>query len=411
MWDCVAEPEPMPDEEVVVAETLDDDGREYPRESGGGLASIPIIGAMFLFPRRLTAGPIIAAVVILLILGVVGFYFFYGAGEVNDVVIVQPEARDTNEDGNIDSLWFEVHVTPRGVRSFEGEGTLDIVYDGKSEYTSDVKISSDRALVEVPFDRFVNGGGDYDLRFSVAGKTDTEVYHVNFVAEEVEFDTFKTTYMSEEVVNISMEPKFMNLERFPVISQINKHFRFIVNMVGPEGEVYSDTYTMRDLNPDNHRVSATLDFSNMGNHTISVEMENLLVKASSEYRTIDGGEKVRFLNRPPEIEVSYQPQKVRPGTEVTFSLTGADPDENGRVEYYTIIWGDLPEDDPDVLQTVNSTGTTTEVKHVFDSIGTFEIRFSAADNGPFYQDGEGYHFLYEISETEIIDVEVKYLGR
>ena len=158
----------MHSEEVVVAEVHEDgpDHKHDEEEDLGGRE------------RSISAGPIIAIVVVVIILAGIGLYLFTPPS-VNGVIIVDPQDVSRGDDQRYGIL-LEMHVTS-GVKSFDGTGSLDIIYDGQVVHSENVKIREDSGSATIDYNKFVIENGVYEIRFSIEGK----MAATNYVAKMV----------------------------------------------------------------------------------------------------------------------------------------------------------------------------------------------------------------------------------
>ena len=359
--------------------------------------------------RRITAGPVIAIVVVVLLLSISGFYFFYGAGEVKDVSVIFGE--EYKVDDNIEGVMFRLFVTPVGVREFEGSGTVDIFYDGKLEHSSSVDITDGKENVRVSYRDFVVGNGDYEIKCTVGGKSGSFEHYIYHIPDIVNVTLQVVGDDYDQFLQLTMSPHYSKtLTKYIQIVDINKNYRYTYKVTDESGYVVSGNYLSYEMDIGNKIVSRDLEMDLMGNYTVEVSLETLLMKEGAEGRTVTRDPFTVYINRKPTIEVSASSTSVRPGTEVTFSLKSDDLDSNGEVLYYTLVLPDVDGDGFFEYETVNKDGPTTRVKYTFDKIGEHEINFTAADNGPMVTTGGDLLIYQEYSPIITIIIEVKWLS-
>ncbi len=359
--------------------------------------------------RRITAGPVIAVVVAVLILSITGFYFFYGAGEVEGVTVIFGE--EYKEDDNIEGVMFRLFVTPVGVREFDGSGTVDIFYDGKLEHSSSVDITDGKENVRIPYRDFVVGNGDYEIKCTVGGKSGSFEHYIYHIPDIVNVTLQVVGDDYDQSLQLTMWPHYsLTLTKYIQIVDIDKNYRYTYKVTDESGYSVSGSYLSYEFNTNNKIVSRELEMDLMGNYTVEVSLETLLMKEGVEGRTVTRDPFTIYINRKPTIEVSASSDLVRPGTEVTFSLKSDDLDSNGEVLYYNL---ELPDADGDKLKeyaTVYKEGPTTRVTYTFDNLGEFEVNFTAVDNGPMITTGGDLMIYQEYSPIITIIIEVKWLS-
>ncbi len=358
---------------------------------------------------RITAGPVIAVVVAVMILSIAGFYYFYGAGEVDDVTVIFGE--EYYVDDNIEGVMFRLFVTPVGVREFDGSGTVDVFYDGKLEYSGSVDISDGKKNVRLSYRDFVVGNGDYEIKCTVGGKSGSFEHYIYHIPEMVNVTLGVVGDGYDQFLQLTMSPRYsLTLTKNIQIVDVNKNYRYNYKVTDEMGYEVSGNYLSYEMDPDNKIVFKDLEMDLMGNYTVEVSLETLLMKEGAEGRTVTRDPFTTYINRKPTIEVSASSTSVRPGTEVTFSLKSDDLDSNGEVLYYTLVLPDADGDEFKEYVTVYKEGPTTRVKYTFDKIGEHEINFTAADNGPMVTTGGDLLIYQEYSPIVTIIVEVKWLS-
>ena len=366
----------METEKVEAAEVLDD----YPEDEGLDR------------PRsRITAGPIIAIVIVVIIVSVVLLYTLSDP-EVEDITILKPEFLTRGSDERY-GISVEIHVMG-GVKSVEGTGSLDVLFNGKNEYSQQVDIKSDMGSASIEFKDFVVANGNYTIVFSMDGRSE-EIY---FLAKMVPEDLNITLQYGNP---FSDDPDAIMLVASPIfnypdgqgesIYYSSPNYALKTTIRKPDGEVEEITRSMLDWNGQNRtltKVWQEVDGLEMGYYTLSAEFTNNLVKPSSPYRTLESDpvQLTTFINRAPEITEIDPPSRIRQDTEVIFTFKAEDPDTNGRITYYSIDWGEAEQgDDNSVLEFIEiaeGESTTIRVSHQWGDPGTYTVSVTCADNGP-----------------------------
>lgn len=377
----------MDAEEIEVAEVLDEEmeDEEYidrPR-------------------RRITAGPIIAIVVVLIVVGAVLIYTF-SEPEVEDITILEP-AFMTEGDEERYGLSIEIRVVG-GVKTVEGAGSFDVIFKGRTEYSEQVSISNDKGLVEIEFKDFIVENGKYKMMFSMDGKSE----EIEYIATMVPYD-LNLTYESS-TFQLVARPLFNYPEgNAESISFYSPFYDYKVSVEDPDGKVVDEQKTMEEWNGLNRTISIIkydLELEMMGYHTLYAEFTNQLVKESSPYRKLvnNSFETTHFINRPPVMSVEDVPSRISRRQEAVFSFSAVDPDTNGRILYFNIDWGD---DTSDEIMIGDGDDPDIDIGHTWEAAGPFTISVSCADNGP--EDEENIEDDYQRFDTVEIDIEVRLL--
>lgn len=375
----------MDSEEVVMAEVQEEAQEDERLESVEG--------------RRISAGPIIAIVIVVIILSGLGYYLFSGA-VVNDIIILAPEDVSQGDDKRY-GIELEIYIAS-GMKAVEGTGRLEITYDGSIVHSRDVKISNDKGNAIINYNEFVMENGVYDIRFSMEGKTATTQYTAKMVPDELNITfQYQTDPETQEIVTMAVvSPEFTYADDPDKIVIGDSIFYYSWNynlettLTPPDGipVVTERTVWEYHRNKTYTKVWIPVDGEDMGNYSFSATLTNNLVKANSPHRALDSDpeELVKYLNRAPELGEISQPSHVRVDQEYTFTLRASDPDSNGEITYYTVTWDyDLVlDEDPDTdsielekFEIESGASTTIRVKHTFKKTGTYQIAITCADNG------------------------------
>jgi hypothetical protein len=338
-------------------------------------------------------GPIIAIVVAVLLISVIAFYILYDP-DVESIEIINPREIDTDSDGNLDSLEFEILATSVGPWRVDGTGKLEISIGGDVTYTGDIKVESDDALVRVPFNKFVTKNGNYAIRFSMEGKSNTNSYSVVFVPSRLSLNVTEnydagsdSWYHSAAISPVFEDGTPTELQNY------NKMYDITIEMDGPEGFQMLETNSMWVMDDSDFRdsflVSKIVESDYMGFHDISARLVNKLVKEGSENREITDDPVEIYINRPPVITDVRYPSSIRTNEEVTFTVMASDPDRNDRPIAMTVFW-DTENPDSEESDTKDMDGTTVSFDHVFTTSGDYVIYFSVADSGDVFSTEENY---------------------
>lgn len=362
------------DNEPVTVEEVEEYEEDYDDHYGG---------------RRFTAGPIIAIAVVVVILLGVGFYFFYGT-DVDSVTVIRAEEFE-GDDGQYQGIEIELRVFSGGAQSINGNGRLDIIFDGQNVYSATHKVKENKALLNVGYEEFAMENGYYEIKFSMEGVSDTldNPYYVRHIPSELNLDF--TTILDDETMEESrvllVTPR-IQVEvgtRNTLVEDYNKHFTISLTTENPYGESTTETKLMYEWHKNMSTLQIDISQNIMGNYTVTAEFENLLVKSNSPYRTLssDPEGSTAFINKAPLMgRIDHSPSRISRGTQMELTVRATDPDENGGIDFFIIDWGDP--DYEEVTDIVYVGGTSSERgvgTHTYNSIGSYTITVIAGDNG------------------------------
>jgi hypothetical protein len=410
----------MDSEEVVVAEVREE---EYQGSDGEGES---LGGA-----RRISAGPIITVVLIVIILAGLGLYIFTPPS-VNEVIVLPPQDVSEGDDQRY-GIGLEIHVTS-GVKSYDGTGALDIIYNGQVVHSRSVKITGDKGIEVVNYQDFVMENGVYQIRFSLEGKTTTENYIAKMVPDSLNISVqYRTDLETNEVTTMAViSPEYTypvdpeNPDRIVVGDSIFYYswkYDLETTFTPPVGEPLVTKKAMWEYhrNKTYTKVWIPIEGEYMGYYQFSAKLVNNLVKDISPYKelTSDPSELVQYLNQDPELGEIAAPSHLRVNQGASFTLRSSDPDTNGRIVYYSIDWnyGAVIDDDENtvsdlqIIEIPEGGSSTVRVTHTYTQTGPYTISITVGDNGLVeYGDIEEPPIVnYQKFDSRIIDVVVTVL--
>ncbi|MFO8050728.1 MAG: hypothetical protein R6V01_03410 [Thermoplasmatota archaeon] len=382
----------MEPEKVEVAEVLEEPVEERPR-------------------RRITAGPIIAIVIVVILVAVALIYAFTGS-EVEEITILEPEVMTRRADERY-GISVEVRVMG-GVKAVEGTGSRDIIFQGKTEYSQQVEIRDDMGTARIEYDQFIIANGNYTIVFSMDGRSEEIHYLAKMVPHELNLtiQSGNPFEKDSDAIMLVASPEFDYPDgQGESIYYYSPNYEVKTVITGPDGAPEETTRTMEEWNGQNRtltKVWKEVELDEMGDYTFSAEFTNLLVKPGSPYRTLTSDPEylTSFINRAPEITDIDGPERVRPDNDATFTIKAVDPDSNGRITYYSIDWGEEG-GDLQFLEIEEGESSTIRVSHSWSERGTYTISVTCADNGPENEQNPEEDFRRY--DTQTIDILVSYL--
>lgn len=340
-------------------------------------------------PRRLTAGPIIAIIVVVIILLGFGFYLFWGTA-VEEVRILSVEEYFGSDD-NYQGIEVKILAISSGAQKVDGTGKLEIIFKGNSVYSSDVKVKDDEARVRVPYTEFAMENGAYEVRFSLDGKSakapqDYFVRHIPHSLQVTIQEVYdEETQDSRPVILVTPKADIPEGGRAFLVKDYNKHFMITLDVTDPFQESDERTKTMYEWHNNRSTLQIDLDWEYMGNYTVSARFENLLVRSDSPYREItsEPEELTTFVNKAPVMgRIDHSPDRIKQNQEFELTVRASDRDTNGGIQYFMIDWDAADdEDELEVVYVTESLNALARVKHTYSTMGEKIITITAADNG------------------------------
>jgi hypothetical protein len=332
--------------------------------------------------RRPTAGPIIAVVVVMVILAAAGIYFFWGTS-VTSVKFLNDPMEVADENGKY-GVSLSMLALSKGAQTVDGKGALDISFASARVHTQQVNVKKDRADVVVEFTKFVTENGEYTFTFSMEGMKATSTIRINHVPVGLELnqtenqnrETGETRYF------VLVSPLFKKDDPAIDLSDYSKRYSVKISMIDPTGTDEPRTLTLYELLRDPYSPILEVEGDYMGLYTISAEMENSLVKPTSEHRRISSEPSTLdiFVNRAPVITDFSYPERAKKGSEVEFRISASDPDQNGGIDYLLFDW-DLKDAGDDFQEFQDYNGGMLRVKHTFTQAKQYVVFVTVGDNG------------------------------
>lgn len=368
--------------EPVQAYEVDEYPAEYPDDYEDG-------------PRRLTAGPILAIAVVLIILVAIGFYFFYGT-EVDEVRILGVD-EIFGADQNYKGIEVRVLAISSGAQRIDGEGVIDIIFLGNVVHSQKVSIKDDEGKAQIDYVDFAVENGEYTIKMSMDSRSTTysESYYVRHVPHEimVNYTEVFNEELQDTVTMVLVTPKFdiPSGGRAILVQDYNKHYTVTVKYTDPVGQQYDIQRTMYEWHNNRSALQLDLEWEMMGNYSVIAEFVNGLVKADSPYKALtsseDGEGLTTFVNLPPEMG-RIEHEKARVDQEFELKLRASDRDTNGGITYFIVDWDATdPDSDLELVQVNEARSVTTTVTHTYNVRNTFSILITAADNGYILETG------------------------
>lgn len=357
----------MSDREVVRADVLEGPGE-------GDVQKRP--------SRRLTAGPIIAVIVILVLIAGVGLFLFWGT-DVTSVRFLNAPTEVSDADGRY-GVSLSVLAISRGTQTVDGKGVLDISFKSARVHTQEVTVKDDRADVIVEFNRFITESGEYLFAFSLEGKRSTVTHRFNHVPVSLNLSLSDTMDVDTgQTINYVLVTPWFGEDNWAIdLSDYSKRYSVDISIIDPTGTDTPRTMSLYDLLLNPYSPQLRIEGDYMGIYTISARMENTLVKPTSMYKTISSNPEALdvFVNKAPIITDFNFPERAKKGVEVEFRISATDPDLNGGIDYLLVDWD--VENDKDLFEEFQDyTGGVLRIKHTFQETGPFIVYFTVGDNG------------------------------
>ncbi len=367
-------------------------------------------------PRRLTAGPIIAIIVVVIILLALGFYFFWGTS-VEEVRVLEVDEFKGSDD-NYQGIEVRILAISSGAQRVEGTGTLDIIHSGSKVFSKKVDVENDEASTRVDYKDFAVSNGAYEIRFTIEGKSGkaADDFFVRHIPETLEVNF--TQVLDQETMDtkslLLVTPKVEIPEggRAFIVQDYNRHLLIKLIVFDPLGERTEQERTMYEWHNNQSALQIDLDWTLMGNYTVSAEFTNLMVKDDSEHRvlTSEPDEVTTFINKAPIMgDIDHSPSRVRVNQEFELTVRAFDQDSNGGIQYFLIDWDqDDDEDELEVVYVDETLNAIARISHTYTTAIMKTITITAADNG-FVDDSDPNDLINEkkfASTTYTVDVKL-----
>jgi len=282
-------------------------------------------------PKKRSKKPLLIASIIILIIVVGLIIAIWLPRPISDITLIVDESEDGTQ------LRLNGIASSESATEVSGTATITITYEGTEVYkNSNWKFDRNSENIEIPFNEFVMGNGDYLVKVELQGKTDEVTYEVDFVIEDATISAFNpiidiVTYQPEFTYRVALDTDTSSND-----DQLPKSADIKINEIEHENgvdEVPSGIGSWEDITGD-LLYQVELDYEESGNYTTSITVRNNHVKSTSEYYEIDvDGE--FMINAAPiaKIETDDDDGEVSPGTTVHFDGRPTIDDGDNIVEY------------------------------------------------------------------------------
>lgn len=234
---------------------------------------------------------VIAVVIILIIVAVFGYVYL--RTDITDVRI--DLTRD--EPGHEDELLVTVMVGSSGSASIAGDADLQITYDDEIVYTSKISINdAGTGRLFIPYTSFLEGNGNYYVKVKYRG---TESPLTEYKEEHI----IESLNITAEVGKVNGGGQ-LNMTVFLPTEPEDSRIRVdeIKNLDDNDRIAYDESYESLS---ETTFVGEFITYSDSGNYSFTVTVENSKVKSDSEFYEVTETTEI-FLNILPEAYATYQ---------------------------------------------------------------------------------------------------------
>jgi len=292
---------------------------------------------------------ILVVVVVIILIIVTLWAFVYFTTEVTNISV----GLATNDPNNPDDLVVTVLVGASGSASIAGEADLKITLDDEVIYTSKVSINDDgTGTLVLPYHNFVEGNGNYYFQVEYKGKTSPlaeykEEHIVESLSITAEVGPVDGTGQLNLTVFLDIEPDDAQIS----VDEIRNLDDNSYITTGEDPESVTDTFWEAEFP----------SYSESGNYSITVTLENSRVKSDSDYFKISKTEEF-FLNIRP---IAIEEHVVTENTPLSYTVEfdAGDSWNDGSITRF--IWDfdgdgsiDADTEDPIVTYTYSKLGST-----------------------------------------------------
>ncbi|RLF55938.1 MAG: hypothetical protein DRN28_01950 [Thermoplasmata archaeon] len=282
---------------------------------------------------KLSKNLIVLIVVTVIIGTIIAVVFLYGRGEVSRIDMSKPQAADFDGDSVEDGISFTVFGVAPGVQKVTGKGRYSIYYNGAKVYGGEYEFieGRDMAEVRVPFERFVEGNGQYRIVAEAGGKKAEETFEVGFVVEALNISVSLVYSEGDYVVRVLVIPETEqgdNLYQTPLYSTVQMTFK------DPRGNPQTEEIEQNTF-PQGVFVSHTFEMREKGNYSLRVVWINEKVMETSPWKEVESVT-THYLDKPPFAHLDV-PESVSLGADLseTVTLDGSGSTDDGEIISYT----------------------------------------------------------------------------
>lgn len=327
------------------------------------------------YPKEKGPNPIVIFVVIAVIMIIVGgiLYTVFNNPDFEDAFIGNMYGFDTNDDLYDDTLYIPVIASANSVGSTDGTGKIGIYFGDEENpiYETDVSIKDDRGSIEIPFDRFVIGNGDYTVRLEAGSGENEKNYNIRDVVEKIEIEwTEETTPASGwgNFYQISYKIRPQNADGSNLIS-FPSPFSFEGSLRLPDGT--ADPLSFDRVTPGYFYYSNTATHTDKGEYRVTGTWANDICMPTSKYKTIQITEDNSLdVDFPPEANAGPDLDGILVNGNASVSFDGSGSWDDGTVVQYMWDFGDHS----------NITTSASLVTHTYHEPGDYYVELSVIDD-------------------------------
>ncbi len=249
-----------------------------------------------------------------------------------------------------DGIHVTTYVSADTLSEMSGSGNVKVSFiDGtvkQETYTGTVSFGSNRGDVTIDYMDFVVQNGDYEIEVIFEGATSTNLHTVQYLIETVNVTLFDSLYADHDMNSATIDEPVMKAQF--TSSTASPTALPMGTTITIDSIVYQDGFTtippvVNDLRltSSNMNFVQNYQYTNSGDYTITVSIENQHIKLDSPMKTVTES----FVLSPDSsyyVMLDVTPQvALANGDTVTFDATGSMDDTIGNdIEEYFFNFGD-----------------------------------------------------------------------
>jgi hypothetical protein len=288
-------------------------------------------------PKHILIGFGVMAVVIL---SAVGMFILMNSGSgIASVYIGNVEMRDRDDliyspDTFPETVYIPLLASSDGFGKAKGTVTIEITYGTEPTvlHRQEVKIHDDLGSTWIHMDRFVIGNGEYTIKATAGGKTDSRTLRISSVVEDL---SVKIDHAARDSVLIS-HSYGVSYTATPVdragksLGSAPMPFDVRARLSAPDGE---DLLSLDWPHSSSYILDRYMVHTKKGEYTLTIEWTNLMCRNDSPFRTITSSKTILvdaapYADAGDDMEISL----VDGEAEISFDASGSG-DDGSIVEY------------------------------------------------------------------------------
>ncbi len=292
---------------------------------------------------------IVTVVVIIVVAALIVGFNSSASSSVKQIVMPPVSEEDFDGDTMPDGILVEYHVISEGFSAFSGKGRLKVAYEGETCYSKPVNTDDGNERVELRYQDFVVGNGEYTVLVTYGGKQGRESHEVGWVVEDINVTQSLASKVSAQTQGIPFNVTVVmrdrdqrSLEELPseltIQAQVKNENGYTVFEDEKELENVKSTYQMFNFVKDYPSWVS-------GNYTTEVTVVNDMVNEDSEYKEVTASTK-SYMDAPPVAILNPSTTSISLLSDQEVKLDGSSSYDDGEIVSYSWYLGYDVNNDP-----------------------------------------------------------------